>query len=135
MDTTAEKIEITQRYGVGYGGKLGTKEYVARIVGTDAQYGLRREFVRADKVERDHFGRSRYVRTYHLTPGLYECQSEGERAIIMVYVVKDGAIKCRRLTNQPDRLNKMLALMDAGQDFESARAATDPAAQVPQTAE
>jgi hypothetical protein len=124
---TVETVAIRQQRGIGYRGKLGQDAWLARITGTDADMGLRREFLRADHVERDVWNRPRYVETltYHLTPGLYQEQSQGDRRMIMVYTRQGKAVWTSQITQ--DRLDAMLALMDAGQDFETARIATRPA--------
>ena len=116
-------IQLTQ--GIGYRGKRGLRVYVAEIGGTDETYGLAREFIDADEVTRDHFGRSRYLRTYtwHLLPGLYEMQSEGDRFYRVIYD-KNGELKCTRI--ERDRATRIAELIGEGQGPNEARLATRP---------
>lgn len=125
-DTMTTTVTVTSRQGIGYTGQLGAKAYVARITGSDRTYGLAREFFDADKVERDHFGRARYIRTYSwkLTEGLYERAAEGERWYVIVWRTRDGEMRIGRITD--DRLDAMVRRMDAGDDYDTARLATRP---------
>lgn len=117
-------MTMTNQQGIGYSGKSGGKAYLARITGIDGEYGFARDFVEASKVERDHFGRARYTRTYtyELSPGLYEEQSQGERCLLIVWVKPDG--KIGRCVIPRERVEAMCQLMDAGSSFEEARLAT-----------
>ncbi len=122
----ATTIERTLRYGMGYAGKMGTKCYVARILGSDTQYGLRREFLEPDKVEREHFNRARTMVnfTWQLEAGLYELSEGGERWIVLVRPSKAAGLKAVRPTDE--RAKAMIALMDGGASFDEAREATKP---------
>ena len=117
-------ITITQRYGIGYRGKLGERPWLARLTGTESRFGRRREFLDADRVTRDHWNRARYIRTlaYNLGPGLYEEQSEGNRRMCMVWVRQGETTWTSRISDE--RVDAMLALMDAGEEFDAARRAT-----------
>lgn len=120
---------ITLTQGIGYSGAQGERAYVARIGGSDQRYGLAREFVEPARVERDHFGRPRYIRTYHyeLTPGLYELSSRGERWYRIVAAKRESPdLGCWSVTQE--RLDAMVRLMDAGSDFAAARHNTKPVA-------
>lgn len=127
--TTTYTLRIDQ--GIGYSGKHGSRAYVARIVGTSDRFDLDREFIDADKVERDHFGRAKYTRTYihHLPAGLYEVSEGGSRRYLIVWLRRDGKIGA---TN-PDAARAMAiaALLEAGETFEAARLATKPAPLAP----
>jgi hypothetical protein len=121
-----QTAQVSQQHGVGYRGKLGQDAWVARVTGTDARMGLRREFIAPDKTTRDHYGRAKYVETrvYYLSAGLYQEQSQGERRMLMVWIAPDGTAKMSSTSLTQARVDAMLALMDAGQDFETARIAT-----------
>ena len=122
--THVDAINRTLRWGKGYAGKLGKRCWVARITGTESQYGFSRDFLSAEKVERAHFNRSRTIVnfSYALTPGLYELCAESEHWYLIVWTKKDGEIKAFR----PDeiRVAAIAALLGAGEDFDSARRAT-----------
>ena len=126
--TTDATTTIRQRRGVGYAGHLGQRAYLARITGTDPHYGLQREFLSADRVERDHFGRSRYIVTlsYEVGHGLYEEQSEGDRRILMAWSRRDGSVTWTSISSDA-RIAAMLRLMDRGESFDDARRATKQA--------
>ena len=116
------------RYGKGYAGKSGNKCWIARINGTDKQYGLDRTFLDPDNVKGEHFNRARTMVdfTWQLDAGLYEASESGERWIFFVFKhPRTGEWKGIR----PDdlRLKAMLELMDGGMDAEEARLATKPA--------
>lgn len=120
-------MKITLRQGIGYAGRLGNRAYVARILGTSNQYGFDREFIDADSVERDHFGRARYIRTYTylIGPGLYEIESEGERRYRIVYIgLTDGHEHITPI--EIDRVEAIARLMTDGQDYDAARVQTKP---------
>jgi len=112
-------ISITQ--GIGYTGKMGNRAWIAEITGTDSQYGLSREFIDADDIERDHFGRRRYIRTYHyeLGPGLYEVCEHGDRWFRIVWA--DGS---KWAVIAADRAEAIAKMMDGGAEYEAARRAT-----------
>lgn len=114
------------KYGKGYAGKSGHKCWIARITGTDTRFGLSREFLDPTKVEREHFNRARTMIdfTWELESGIYEASENGERWFIMVRKNKDGLMGAVQPTEE--RMRAILALMDAGQDFDAARKATMP---------
>jgi len=122
--TTTYRLQITQ--GIGYAGKTGSRAYVAAIIGTSDQYGLDRQFLDADSVERNHFGRTRYTRTYtyELAPGLYEVSEHGERRYLLVWLKADSI---GRVNPPVERVEAMARLMAGGLDVEAARFATRPA--------
>ena len=125
MTSTTYDLVLTQ--GIGYAGQLRHRAWVAAITGTD-----RRVFRVADRVLRDHFGRTRYIRTYQhdLSPGLYEVSQHGDLRYLLVWLKRDGTIaKCNL---DADRVREMATLMDHGQDFEAARRATRAAVAAPQ---
>jgi hypothetical protein len=117
-------MELKVKQGKGYLGKLGRRCWVARILGADPQYGLRREFIEPAHVGREHFNRVRSIVnfTYNLDPGLYEISEAGERRIVVVWRAKDGTDKS--FCPSDERVNKMLALMDGGMSADDARRAT-----------
>lgn len=122
MTTTMTR---TLRYGKGYAGKRGTRPYIARILGTDTQYGLRREFLEPVAVEREHFNRARTMvdMTYELEiDGLYELSAEGDRWIVMCYSTHDGAIKTATISHA--RLHAWVAALDDGKTAREARLAS-----------
>jgi hypothetical protein len=122
----------TLRYGKGYTGKSGNKCWIARINGTDRWYGLSRDFLEPAKIEREHFNRPRTMidMTWELEPGLYEASQDGDRWFLLVVPKNDGSITAFQPTEE--RMKKILALMDDGIDFNSARKATlAPKPQVP----
>jgi hypothetical protein len=122
--TTTFGLQITQ--GIGYTGKMSNRAWVAEITGTDSTRVFARTFLDATRVERDHFGRARYTRTYtyELGPGLYEVSEHGERRYLLVWAKTDGA---GRYNPDEGRVREMARLMDAGHGFEAARKATKPA--------
>lgn len=109
--------------GIGYSGKSSIRAWVAEIVGTSDRYSLSRDFLDADDIERDHFGRSRYIRTYHfeLEPGLYETFERGEREYRIVWL-KNGRAVQRRISTV--RATAIARLLDDNEEFESARLGT-----------
>lgn len=114
----------TLRYGKGYAGKLGNKCYIARITGTDRQYGLARDFLEPTKVEREHFNRPRTIIefTYELqADGLYEISEEGERWIIGCIPQQGGELKTFRLDDRT--IKAWVAALDAGMPAKEARRA------------
>jgi len=121
-------ITVSAEQGIGYRGRKGERAYVARITGSDAYYGLERTFIDADRVERDHWGRARYIRTYYwdLEPGLYERAAGGERWHIIVWTKKDGTTQKAKIDDA--RVTAIVRLLDAGEDYEAARVATRAAA-------
>lgn len=129
---TTYPLQLEQ--GIGYSGKHGARAYVARIVGTSDRFGLDREFLGADNVERDHFGRAKYTRTYtyELGPGLYDVSEAGERRYLLVWAKADGTIG--RYNPPAERVETMAELMSDGQGFEAARLATKPAPKPAQAA-
>jgi len=116
----------TLKYGKGYSGRLGNKCWVASITGTDQQYGLAREFLEPDSVEREHFNRPRTIINFRwqLGVGLYECSEGGDRSFFVVNV-KDGEHKAFRPGDE--RVKAMAMLMDGGMSAEDARKATQAA--------
>jgi hypothetical protein len=123
--TTTKTLARTLEYGKGYAGKLGKRPYVARILGTDQQYGLRREFLDPVRVEREHFNRPRTMvhMTYELeVDGLYELSEAGERWFEMCYQKKDGSIKTAGLSDA--RLKAWLRAIDEGKTDREARLST-----------
>lgn len=118
-------MTLRLKYGKGYSGMWGHRCWVARITGTDQQYGLRREFLEPARVEREHFNRPRTMIscTYDVPAGLYEYSEAGERTIVIVCQTTGG---WKRFVPSDQRLRAMLALMDAGQSAEEARLATKP---------
>lgn len=115
----------TLKYGKGYTGKLSNKCWVARIAGTDKKYGLAREFIEPDSVEREHFNRPRTIINFSwsLDVGLYEYSEQGDRYFFVVNV-KDGEYKAFRPSDE--RVKAMAMLMDGGMSAEDARKATRP---------
>jgi hypothetical protein len=78
--------ELTQTQGIGgYAGKLGEKQWLAEIRPNPTGKGFNRVFVNPQKVTRDKFNTTRYMRTYHydLSAGLYECSEHGERMFLI----------------------------------------------------
>lgn len=114
----------TLEYGMGYAGRLGNKPWIARITGSDAQYGLRREFLEADRVEKEHIGRQRTVvrLSYSLSEGLYEVSERGERRYMMVFPAQSGATRCSGLS--AERMQAWVAALDEGETQAEARQAS-----------
>jgi len=131
-------MEITLTQGIGYAGKTAGKAYIARITGIDEKYGLAREFLDAAKVERDHYNRPRYLRTYtyEITrEGVYEIQESSERRYKLVFLGwskgEDHAIVSKHLVRMDidsDRAKAIARMMTSGQEFGAARKATKPQA-------
>lgn len=118
----ATTIKLTR--GQGYTGKAGERCWVARIIGTDAQFGLAREFVEPSKVEREHFNRARTMieYTYELEEeGLYEMSSHGDRWIEGVIPQKDGTTKRVRIDDASAK--RWVTALDAGASPKEARKA------------
>jgi len=122
-------MTLTLTQGIGYAGKRGQRAYVAAITGTDPTYDLGRDFLDPSTVERDHFGRSRYTRTYtyDLAPGVYEVSEHGERWHIAIWTAPGSETK--RTTLTADRVQQIARLMDDGLTAEAARLATRPTRQ------
>jgi hypothetical protein len=116
---------MTLTYGKGYSGNAGHKCWIAKILGSDNQFGLQREFLDADKVERQHFNRARTMIdfTFLLEEGLYESSERGEREFFIVFLKKDEA--CWTRIND-DRVKAIASLLDEGKTFTEARKATKP---------
>jgi hypothetical protein len=116
-------MKRTLRYGAGYKGKLGNKCWIARITGTDAEYGLSREFLEPTSVERQHFNRIRTIIefTYDLeTDGLYELCEEGERWFEMCYLsATTGEQKTRTVSDV--RVTAWVEALNAGETDRDAR--------------
>jgi len=131
MDATDATISRTLRWGKGYTGRLGKRCWVARITGTDPEYGLSREFVEPSKVEREHFTRARTIInfTYDLSVGLYELCAESERWYLIVWRAKDGSLKAFRPDDK--RVAAIAALMRDGTEFDAARRATKTPQETP----
>ncbi len=123
MDATISTISRALQWGKGYAGKLGKRCWVARISGTDPQYGLARDFLAAETVEREHFTRARTIInfTYALPVGLYEMCAKSERWYLIVWE-QDGALKAFRPDDE--RVAAIAALMHDGIEFDAARRAT-----------
>lgn len=117
-------MKHTLSYGKNYSGKAGNKCWMARINGTSDKFGLDREFLEADKVERDSFTKSRTMIhfTYDIEAGLYEVSENGEREIICIYVGKDG--DKHWYAPSDDRIKAILAKMEDGMTADEARLAT-----------
>lgn len=116
----------TLRYGKGYSGKQGNKCWIARITGTDNKFGLRREFLEADKVEREHFNRARTIINFYYELEincLYEVSESGDRWFICVYADKStGEAKSMRISDA--RLEAWVAALDEGKGDNEARVAS-----------
>lgn len=111
----------TLSWGRGYTGKSGNKCWAARIIGTDATYGMRREFLDADKVERDHFGRERTMIRFSYTlakDGLYELCENGERWYVTVFE-RDGEIISGKVN--AERARVWAELLESGSSAADAR--------------
>lgn len=124
-DPTAIALKtVTLTYGKGYAGKMGNKCWIARIGGTDKQYGLRREFIEPDKVEREHFNRPRttITMTWDLPVGLYELSQHGERWFRLIAPSKTDGIGSFVVSDA--RIKAYVAALDDGQDDDAARKAS-----------
>lgn len=115
----------TLSYGVGgYRGAAANKCWIAAILGSDEKFGMRREFIEAVKIEREHYNRPRTMitHTYELPVGLYESSSHGEREIFLVYPRSSGEFAA--CIPSDARINAMLLLMDGGMSVDDARKQT-----------
>lgn len=65
-------INLNNTYTDVRGGGYGNRAWIARIVGTDAKFGLAREFCRADKSGLSGSGRSGLISFDVTEPGIYE---------------------------------------------------------------
>lgn len=122
MTTTMNR---TLRYGKGYTGRLGHKCWIARITGTDAKFGLRREFLAPDTVEREHFNRPRTMIDFTFAlevNGLYEMSAEGDRWFAMCYRTAAGELKTARVSDE--RVQSWARALDDGQTGNEARLAS-----------
>ena len=123
-NTNTRTVEITM--SKGYSGKIAAygKGYVALITGTDAQYGLTRDFLKGKATSDLPFRKSKcqWLVAYELTPALYEISEGGERTFITIFVREDGSMACVRCDLQ--RATDMARMMDDGCSYEDARVAT-----------
>jgi hypothetical protein len=103
----------------GYTGQKAGKTWVAKMTADGRQFltpdeiecGPDREWFRKDKATRTD--------TYHLPDGLYEVCEIGERYFRLVWTKDDGGTGSMALDD--DRAARMIALIESGEDFESAR--------------
>ena len=117
-------ITLTLRYGKGYAGRLGTRCWVAQIMGSSREYGLDRLFLEPVSVERAHFNRARTMVyfTYALeADGLYEASEGGERWFVGALPQKSGAVKLARIGDEEVR--RWVDAMDRGLSARKARIA------------
>ena len=112
------------QYGVGYTGKLGRRSWTASITGTDTEYGLARDFLDADRVERRKFSSTRSLVDlyWELDPGLYEESDNGERSYFLVTPTKSGDIDAIVIADE--RAYAIARLLDSGLEFNQARVQT-----------
>lgn len=100
---------------------LGYRPWLARITGSDPQYGLARDFLRPTECSRSRSGRTG-EQTWEIDVGLY--QRGGTKRDDGLFIVwrKDGQLF--RLTVDMARAQAIARLLDEGKDFETARQAT-----------
>jgi hypothetical protein len=117
---------ITLRYGKGYAGKLGNKAWIAKITGTDSQYGLARVFLDSDRAERERFNRAKTIvdLSWDLTEGVYESSESGERKFFIIYNSIDGQIEYFEINES--RALSIAQMLDGGMDFSAARIKSKP---------
>ena len=127
MATTMWKIEKSRGYQAC--GRTAQKSWIAEIDGTDGTYGLSRSFREADEID---WGDSKmYKRNkgvwheiHRVGPGLYEVCQHGDRSYRIVWLAGDAAKWC---VVDETRAKAIAALLDDGQEYETARQATKPA--------
>ena len=113
------ELEKTKGYEIG---KNSGKTWVARIT----QDG--RQFLTANEIDygpsRDWFRKNRATRidTFHLTNGLYEVCELGQRHFRLVFTKLDGTTGSMAI--EDDRASRMIAILESGEDFETARSST-----------
>lgn len=99
----------------------GYRVWIARITGTYIRYGLRRSFIPADV-----YSRNRKYQTvnqvWELGSGLYELIRTKKNNEFFILYHYDGGLA--KKTIDMARVKAIARLLDAGEDFESARLAT-----------
>ena len=126
-----ETITLTISKSVGYSGKGGIRQYIARITGTSKQYIFERSFEDTECTDKVEMFRSRrkgkgsWTEAAALPPGLYERSRSGDREYLIVYMAKDGTgAKWKPITEE--RCIKMACLLDDGESFDEAMKQTSP---------
>ena len=123
---TMNKMIRILRYGKGYAGKLGSRCWIAEIVGSHRTYGFDRIFLQPVKVERENFNRPRTIVnfSYELTADrLYEISAEGRRWYEMCYQTREGEITTAKVSDE--RAKAWVAALDAGKTCAEARLASE----------
>jgi hypothetical protein len=120
--TRTVEIEMSK----GYSGKIANfaKGWIAKITGTDEQYGLKRDFLKGTPTTDAPFRKSKcqWIDAYELVEGLYERLEGGERSFVTVFERADGTMACVRC--DADRAMQIAEMMEDGVEFEYARVAT-----------
>lgn len=118
---TTTMIRTLER-GIGYSGKHGEKCWIARILGSDATYGLSRDFLTPATVKRDRFSARKYTLSYSYElemDGLYELSADGARWFAMCFRATDGEVKTAKVSDA--RIKAWVAALDAGMSDADAR--------------
>ena len=122
--TFTYEIEMSK----GYTGKAAafSKGWIARIDGTDEQYGLKRVFCKgvANSDAPYRKAKCQWMDVYELEIGLYEILEGGERIFARVYEAETGEIKCGKTSKE--RAHRIAQMLSEGVDFAEACAATKP---------
>lgn len=118
MTSTTARLEYSLSYSTYTG-----KTWLAKITGRDTKYGYSREFVSGRRTASKSGKTGSY--TYLLDEGLYEECERGERLYRIVFISpQSGEITIGTIGSE--RAEAIAARIDAGESFESARAATKP---------
>lgn len=100
---------------------FGYKTWMARIDGSDSQYGLSRSFLRRETTS-SRSGKSGDTKFSIDEPGLYEVGGNKHDNGFRLCWVKDGALAWNHCSD--DRRDAIISLLDDGASFEEARLAT-----------
>ena len=124
MNTNTRTYEIEM--SKGYTGKAAAfKEgWVAKILGTDEKYVLKRVFMKGAPTTDAPYRKAKcqWLDAYELAEGAYEVLEGGERTFVLVWLGDDGAMKCGKTT--AERVKLIADLLDDGVDFAAAKVAT-----------
>jgi hypothetical protein len=121
MKTVGLSIRKSRGYTIG---KRSLKSYIARINGSDEQYGFSREFMERTGVEGDPH-RGTWIEHFDLEPGLYEVQEYGVRRYAVVYC---NGNEVEYSFCEITRAQQIVQLLDEGMQFDVTREATRRAA-------
>ena len=122
MTTRTYEIEMSK----GYTGKAAAfhEGWIAKIVGTDEKYVLKRVFLKGKPTTDAPYRKAKcqWLVAYELAEGAYEVLEGGERTFVLVWLGDDGSMKCGKTT--AERVKLIADLLDDSVDFGAAKVAT-----------